>query len=313
MSSEQTESALGGLSSEAKVASNPTRVGKYRIDGVPLDDTDFANDPDYPAMTADVRELLACRTTETIARRWPVTVASLDEELPASGIVLGEVRSTADMLAWAARVDDDTVAVGSAAFLDACLRDQGRSRVPRWLAAPVDGGKRLFACGSTSASARMFCRTCEANGIPVLRMPEALFDSASSTQQYVNCWIAATLRALERHPIAVVAVDRPVRNEPGLSHRITEYLSDTIEAVIRTVPVWHLLAEGGATAEALTQHMGWERLRMVAELAPGVVTTQVVHHAELLFTMKPGSYEWPDCVLKWPLAHAAMLDQDEEP
>ena len=44
---------------------------------------------------------------------------------------------------------------------------------------------------------------------------------------------------------------------------------------MRQVPVARVFAEGGATAAELVRRMGWPRLTVLRELAPGVATLAV--------------------------------------
>jgi hypothetical protein len=43
--------------------------------------------------------------------------------------------------------------------------------------------------------------------------------------------------------------------------------------------------------------MGWHRLAVKEELAPGVVTLSVIGSASELLTLKPGSYRWPESLI----------------
>jgi D-threonate/D-erythronate kinase len=67
--------------------------------------------------------------------------------------------------------------------------------------------------------------------------------------------------------------------------------------VLDAAEVEHVFAEGGATAVALARRMGWKRLAVKAELAPGVATMSLSGRGSLFLTVKPGSYPWPRCVL----------------
>jgi uncharacterized protein YgbK (DUF1537 family) len=73
----------------------------YRVYGQLLHETDFANDPEYPALTSNVVELLAERDSLGIAGQWPVCVAAVNDPFPERGIVVGETRSATDLAAWA--------------------------------------------------------------------------------------------------------------------------------------------------------------------------------------------------------------------
>jgi uncharacterized protein YgbK (DUF1537 family) len=56
----------------------------------------------------------------------------------------------------------------------------------------------------------------------------------------------------------------------------------------------HVYVEGGATAALLFRHVGITRLKVVREVAPGVVTLSTSDGQGPIFTLKPGSYVWPD-------------------
>ena len=43
--------------------------------------------------------------------------------------------------------------------------------------------------------------------------------------------------------------------------------------------------------------MGWQRLAVKSELAPGVVTLSVIDGGAPLLTIKPGSYAWPESLI----------------
>ena len=94
--------------------------------------------------------------------------------------------------------------------------------------------------------------------------------------------------------IVMVAIDRPLRREPGLPRRLSGYLGAVVERVLQRWTVAQVFVEGGATAKALVQRMGWKRLLVYRELAPGVVSMQAEGCPGPLLTMKPGSYPWPE-------------------
>lgn len=272
------------------------RNGRYFVDGRPLHETDFANDPEYPAQTSDVVDLLAGRDSLGMAGRWPISAVSCGDPFPASGILVGETTSAADLSAWARAIPGDAVASGAADFFGAMLETAGWS-INAHEAVGLDSddhGKRLFVCGSTSAGSRRFCRDAEARGIPVLRLPLGLLEPSAQPDERLSTWAKATVDALHVHPTAIIAIDRPLRREPDLPQRLTGYLGAAVESVLASVAVNHLLVEGGATAAALIRRFGWDRLHVLQELAPGVVTVQIAGSENLVLTMKPGSYVWPE-------------------
>ena len=271
--------------------------GQYWVDGKPLHCTDFAHDPEYPADTSDVKRLLHARDVQHIARSCPVTICPPGAQPPMHGIVVGDVNSTDDLRIWADQIDSSTMATGGAEFLRAILQRLGHR--PTHSSSITDlsvNEKMLFVCGSTSIACRQFCRECEANGMAVVRMPMALLNPVCPEDEYIEEWANATCAALRTQARAVIAIDRPLQRDPRLPGLMSERLGAAVERVLDTHPIQHLLVEGGATAAALVQRFGWTRLRVVNELAPGVVSTLIPQHPGQILTMKPGSYRWPRTV-----------------
>jgi uncharacterized protein YgbK (DUF1537 family) len=110
----------------------------------------------------------------------------------------------------------------------------------------------------------------------------------------LSTWAASTVDALQTHSTVIIAIDQPLRREPGLPQQLTGYLGTAVEEILAVVNVNHLLVEGGATAAALIQRFGWDRLHVLGELAPGVVSVQPGGRDSFILTMKPGSYMWPE-------------------
>jgi uncharacterized protein YgbK (DUF1537 family) len=52
----------------------------------------------------------------------------------------------------------------------------------------------------------------------------------------------------------------------------------------------HLIIEGGATAWATLQALGWTQFKIIAQIAPGIVQMSATNGT--LVTLKPGSYPW---------------------
>jgi len=278
--------------------------GQYWIDDQPLHTTGFASDPEYPATTSDVRQMLLARRMHPIRGRldasehWAVHVHHPGKAMPERGIIVGEATSNADLATWATSLDSDTLPAGAAEFFGACLRARGFE-----LAEGRPSGSELcldaaclFVCGSASSYTHSFCQLCEAHGIPVLRMPTDLFRATPESPQLIRTWADATVQALEFHPRAVVAIDRPLCKDPGVPEMLSGHLAELVGQVISRRPLDGLFVEGGATATTLVHRFNWERLRVRQELAPGIVCVQIEGKPRPLLTMKPGSYSWPDRV-----------------
>ncbi|MBS1605937.1 MAG: four-carbon acid sugar kinase family protein, partial [Bacteroidetes bacterium] len=86
--------------------------GRYFLNGAPVQESSFATDPDFPVVSSDVREMLG--DASVVLRR-------VGEELPARGIVVGEVASVEDVAAWARVVGPGMLLAGASGFFDALL------------------------------------------------------------------------------------------------------------------------------------------------------------------------------------------------
>jgi uncharacterized protein YgbK (DUF1537 family) len=273
--------------------------GQYLVDGVPLHETDFRHDPEYPATTANVLERLG---ENRVAGFAPLGLRAPGEALPARGIVVGEATCAADLRTWAALgLQHGVLAAGASEFFGAYLEARGYRpllRVPQTWAR--DGTRELFVCGSSSAGSRRFCEQSAARGVPVLRLPHGLLDgrvSKCTADELVACWANEVVSALSTHSRAMIAIDRPLCSEPGVPQALSRYLSEAVADVLGRVRVDRLFAEGGATAVSLVRRMGWACLDVRCEWATGVVTLGVEGRDAPLVSMKPGSYLWPEATL----------------
>jgi uncharacterized protein YgbK (DUF1537 family) len=102
--------------------------------------------------------------------------------------------------------------------------------------------------------------------------------------------------ALRRSSRAVLGIGRPAVSGPSVAVQLAAALTEVAQAVLAGTDVGHVYAEGGATAVRLARRMGWTRLKVVREIAPGVVTA-VAAERRWLLTVKPGSYPWPKAVV----------------
>ena len=289
-----------GLDRALLVPFNPSfgqriRDGQYSIRGKPLNETRFADDPEYPAVTADVLELLGPQDGVEVSYS-----EGADDLAPTGIIVTGGV-GRADLLALADRLDGHTLAAGAAEFFDAIL--QRRFGVHHQHAVPQTGpapGKALLILGSRATTSRDTVIAARANGIPVLAMPGALYHDCDAG--FMEEWTGAVLHALQSHDVVVVAVgdaeghaDVPETMPIDL---LPARLAELSAATLARVPGGlHLFVSGGTTASAIVARLEWGRLRVVAESAPGVVTLAVPTSPSRSLTVKPGSYAWPDALV----------------
>ncbi len=258
------------------------RGGQYFVDGRPIDQTAFAADPEHPVRSAGVLDLLGATGDTDVCLRRP------EQDLPESGIIVGEACTPADTALWAQRIEPSTLPAGAADFFAALLAAQGLCRgEPQHV--EEAGTKRagiaqgsLFVCGSAAASTSDRSEECARCGIPVV-----VLSSGASP-------VDAAVAALGQRGVAMVALGSQPGFLPAAPRSLLDHLMEVVSQVIQKQRVDRFFVEGGGTASALVRRMGWTHSRVCRQYAPGVVALQVRTQPPVIVTVKPGSYPWPD-------------------
>lgn len=251
------------------VPANPTRRrvirgGEYFVDGQPLHETTFAQDPEYPQSSPRVADLLGSEP---------------------SGIAIPDAQSRADLAHYAADADPGTLLAGAVEFFEALLdhrtprpRDDAPDPADATDAIELAEGVTLVTCGSlTSWSERR--QTAQARGVPIFELPEEP---------------RLVVQALEHHRVALLGIGDQRGSQRMAPSELVESLAGCVAGVLHHGHIDRLLLEGGATAAAVVRRLGWTRLRACRPPAPGVgAFTPHTPPRSRLF-IKPGSYPWPE-------------------
>jgi len=236
------------------------RGGRYLIDGRPLDETAFAHDPAHPRTSALVTALLG-------------------EDL--AGVETPDIETEADLARLAATTDRSTLSVGAADFFTALLQVRVGPRItppPPALATPA--GATLSVCGS-AASWTQRRSEAAAHHIPFFARPYDLDGAA---------------RALRLPGWALLGIGEVGGvSSATLSAELAVAAASLVSAENKIVA---FLLEGGATARAVVNRLGWTRLESCQVSAQGVGVLRPAHAAGPLLYIKPGSYAWPTEI--WP-------------
>jgi uncharacterized protein YgbK (DUF1537 family) len=273
-----------GFSSALLVAQNPSRRrvivdGEYRIDGVPLHQTGFADDPDHPAHCSDPAKLLGDPRIRIL------TTASNIED----AFTVGAAADLSDVRSWADRVTREILPAGGADFFAALLESRALKPTRPFVSA-LSGHRRVFVSGSASAYSRELIQIARQRAIPVLPMPDDVFAGADPTT-----WACRICEVAADNPSLLIAIPQPLDRNPLTSQRLQGILADVVTRLLTQVRVDHLLLEGGATASAVCRRMNWSEFGVIGELDTGVVQMHVPACDQSIL-VKPGSYPWPDFV-----------------
>jgi len=247
------------------LSANPTRgriirAGRYFVHGQPLDETVFADDPAHPRTSAEVTELLGGDLT---------------------GVETPDAETAAELARLAATIDRDTLPVGAVEFFSALLQARTPPReVPPLASTTAEAVGTLVVCGSAASWAQR-CTEAADRQIPVFARPHDL---------------AAVARALQSSGRVLLGIG----DGGGLTSAAlcAELATATATLVQDSTGVTAILLEGGATARAVMDRLGWTRLQACQVSAQGVGVLRPAGAAGPLLFIKPGSYPWPPEI--WP-------------
>jgi uncharacterized protein YgbK (DUF1537 family) len=285
-----------GRSTALLIPQNPSRgrtvvEGIYMIDGMPLDATTFAQDPEHPARSARVLDLIG---TSPMAHQ-PVRYIGPKDTLRHTGVVMGGAANAKEIASWATKADEKILPAGGADFFKALLERHGLT-ASRKFETNLPGHGALFVNGSASAHARELMRRAESAGIAVCPMPGPVYSGDASTREAIAEWEEHVLAALKSASRAVATIGRPLDRVHGASSRLLAALVEVTHHVLAKHRVAHVFADGGATASAVARKLNWNDFDVSGELASGVVRLRVSGSREQHLVIKPGSYTWPESV-----------------
>ena len=257
------------------------KSGTYYINNVPIHETAFSYDPEFPAKTSVLRE------------RFP--------DAESKGIIMPDAENEEDIQKIIAKYNDGkTLFAGAADLFSALLghsretRNTGETRDTRVSNSP----STLILCGSTQSKPLDL-------GIPIAPMPLEIYDgnediSLWDTSAYAEAHSLILTMPYTHRTGKEAAVHLRSMMAQKAKELITEYLLPTLDREGSGEGL-HLIIEGGATAWATLQALGWTQFEITAQIAPGVVqmSATIACHAStseskkhVIVTLKPGSYPW---------------------
>lgn len=276
----EIDATLEALSRNTAVvlAHNPSRNrcvddGLYTVERVPLDQTSFRHDPEYPRWTAEV-----CRYIDS---RHPVVVRRPGQSIIAGTINILSACSLDEVDYWTACVNDSVLSVGAADFFTRLLIQKGYQ--PSAIPSFVHGLPRLIVAGSASEYARSLPDKARQMNIPVVSVTP---DPQQAFRQVLGLF--------ENHSRVLLYIGQKLKVDRTLAVQLQQDMAGCVRQILQQSPVAHLYVDGGATAASIIVQMGWDSLTVIEEIFPGVVTLQASPHIRL--TVKPGSYAWPDSI-----------------
>lgn len=258
------------------------RDGKYYINEIPISDTDFRFDPEFPAVTS------------SLTRRFPELAR---EDNPIA--VMADATCADDVHALVRRAIREGRRLAGAADLFSALleevRDSKKSMWAMWtggssesrgsmdssnLSTPDD---MLLVLGSTLSRPLHL-------DIRVETMPlDVFYETAKPVT-----WAASIVDRYRRDGSAILTIgDKEIREGKEAAVYLRSAMAEVTCALVAARQPQRLIIEGGATAFAILSQLPYTQYDVLCEHAPGVVSLQTTDGtASLVVTLKPGSYPW---------------------
>jgi uncharacterized protein YgbK (DUF1537 family) len=254
------------------VPANPTKNrtitgGIYRINGIPIADTDFAADPEFPALSSDMR----VRFPEM--KEW--NSGNKGIMLWHDAATVGDIRNVV------ALADECTMLAGAADLFTAFIESQFNKQpiAPQNQCCSI-GGDRLIVCGSTQSKPLDI-------GIRTWIMPEEVFRGNASADEWTRDMMTEYAQS---HSAIITIGQRETRHDAGAAAYLRQVMAAVAASLMHAHCPQHIIIEGGATAFALLNKLGLLRFAVTQEIAPGIVMMETELGNNVI--LKPGSYPW---------------------
>ena len=237
------------------------RKGIYYINEIPIHETAFNYDPEFPARTSSLRE------------RFP--------DAEAKGIIMPDAESEDDIRRIIRQYDDGkTIFAGAADLFTLIPPTSPISPIspitPISPISPISPITTLILCGSTQSKPLNL-------GIPIAPMPREVYDGEQGADYWFQS-LATPATSL------ILTIPHTHRTGKEVAVHLRTVMAEMAQRLVSKHRPDHLIIEGGATAWATLQALGWTDFRIVSQIAPGVVQMSATNGT--LVTLKPGSYPW---------------------
>lgn len=231
------------------------RQGIYYINETPLHQTEFSFDPEFPAHTSSLRE------------RFP--------EAEAAGILMPDAESLDDIRQVLAHYDDGETLFAGAADLFNMMEPTTQPRVTDQQVFSKEQSM-IILCGSTQSQPLDI-------GIPVSSMPREIYDGDDDIAKWdTSCY--------NQGQQIILSIPYSHRTGKEVAIHLRTMMARITKRLVNQHRPQQLIIEGGATAWATMQTLGWTQFDITRQVAPGVVQMRAANGT--LVTLKPGSYPW---------------------
>jgi D-threonate/D-erythronate kinase len=261
--------------------------GVYFVEGAPIHESIFSQDPECPARVSDVIQLINKSKTGD-----DVKLISPGQEMEAGTIYIPAHIDNTDVNFWAKHLKRNIIAAGAADFFRAVLHERGeRIAVKHLYQFNLSDIKSLIVCGSSLSN--LFEIQTQMSflkpHIIELTGEQVCFEKSSGMAHSISGQI---VRSLNDHQTVVLMVNKETRTQEHVIRKLPSCLAAVVYGVMNTISVDELFIEGGTSSSEIVRKLGWNCFEPTHVVSEGIIRMNVPI-ADVHLTVKPGSYRWP--------------------
>lgn len=258
------------------------KKGRYYIDNIPLDETSFCYDPEFPAKTSYVEEYLC-----------GIKSLNINEPLKNS-IYIADASTSQDIKCQLEKANDKTLIAGAADCFEQFLKQKINNCIQtktylikkNLSSYKQDIHKAIIICGSTQSKSIANEPYIKLINAEEISMPYNVFHGAPADE-----WIAELNRIYNEKQSIIVTIGHTATGGKEYAIRLRNLMATVALQLTNPHNPDLLIIEGGATAFAVLNRLGWTSFKIEKEYTPGVVCMK---YKNTHIILKPGSYPWGD-------------------
>jgi len=276
-----------GFTKAVLMPANPSRGrtirdGMYFIDNIPISNTDFIHDPEYPRTSDEVADLIVDATKNLYVGE-PGTADEIHKIIVPDVSSQEHFRSVIKLFS-----DKKYLPAGGADFFRSLLQDRMKLSETKKYAYTYTTGRRHFIIGSKSLQSNLTIQNLQKSGFSDFYLPE----SALKNEGVFSGWLEQVFMSMQDKKNIFIARPDTHISDPGSINRIIFLLAKTASELISlSSPEDELIIEGGETASTIIRNLENPDLVIEEVIADGVVKLEIVDKGIYLI-VKPGSYRW---------------------
>lgn len=261
------------------------RGGRFFVQGTPIDQTSHKNDLDHPILTANVADAISVR--------------------PGSRLRICDAEDQQDVqraVRLALNNHTPTLLAGSTDLFCTFLSELGyKPSRHKQFPGLSEKGSALIVCSSTASTDISHKPFIQRHNMAVIPLPGEVYESivrlSITPKEGTDRWLARFKQAMVVNgKVGSYFLTIPYSNTDTLQgfQALCTTTADMTQRLVAQSSITEMVIEGGATAYAIINKLGWKRFQISQLITPGVVRLNCLDATHTHLTIKTGHGEWGD-------------------